>query len=429
MEPKQDRRPMASGRAVRSPREISRREAVPHDADARHVPSEEKRERWDRGIVRTIGGVDPIFLSLVVLLVCLGSVMVFSASYPYALSRYGDSFYFIRKQIVFAVAGLVLMLLASAIPYRLYGKLALGIYGVACVLLVLTLLVGFSEGEAKRWLGVPGTSLSFQPSEAMKAALVFALAWYIDRFRDVVVERGRDHRFLRYLFGVFIPVALIGLACVLVLLEKHLSGTVIIGLIGVSVLMVGGCRFWATSLTMAVPAVGGGTAYLLLVPYARKRFLDFLNNSGSDAVTDDRWQTVHGLWAISSGGLLGLGIGQSRLKYQWVSMAHNDFIFTIWCEETGFVGAVALIVLFALLIWRGYTIALRAPDTFGCLTAFGLTTHVAIQVLLNLAVVTDLIPNTGISLPFFSYGGSSLLILLAEMGVILSISRHSYQKR
>jgi len=393
------------------------------------VKRDPKDIAWEEGIVRTAGGVDKVMLALVILLVALGSVMVFSASYPYALSKYGDSMYFIKQQLKFVLLGSVAMTVLIFVPYQFFRKFAPAIYGFSLVLLVLVLIIGQSEGVAKRWIYIPGVGLSFQPSEVMKLALVLALAWYLERFRDQVVARGRGHGKEMIVCGVIGPALIIGLACGLVLLEKHLSGTMILAGIGVSVLIAGGAHFLYMALILGGGGLGAGTLFLFANPYAMERLQQFLNNGGSDVVTDDRWQTVHGLWAISSGGFLGLGLGQSRLKYMWVSQAHNDFIFTIWCEEMGFVGAVFLIVLFALFVWRGYVIAMRAPDTFSSLTVFGITTKVAIQVILNIAVVTDIIPNTGISLPFFSYGGSSLMMLLVEMGIVLAISRHSYQKR
>lgn len=431
--------------AVRSPRELTEQSKIERDegrnrgvssgrirkaAKASGAPLKDPKDiAWEEGIVRTAGGVDKVMLALIILLVALGSVMVFSASYPYALSKYGDSMYFIKQQLKFVLLGSVAMTVLLFMPYQFFRKFAPAIYGVSLVLLVLVLIIGQSEGVAKRWIYIPGIGLSFQPSEVMKLALVLALAWYLERFRDQVVVRGRGHGKEMILYGVIGPSLIIGLSCGLVLLEKHLSGTMILAGIGVSVLIAGGAHFIYMMLILGGGGLAAGTAFIFLNPYAMERLQQFLNNGGSDVVTDDRWQTVHGLWAISSGGFLGLGLGQSRLKYMWVSQAHNDFIFTIWCEEMGFVGAVFLIVLFALFVWRGYVIAMRAPDIFSALTVFGITTKVAIQVVLNIAVVTDILPNTGISLPFFSYGGSSLLMLLAEMGIVLSISRHSYQKR
>ena len=213
----------------------------------------------------------------------------------------------------------------------------------------------------------------------------------------------------------------------LVLLEKHLSGTVIVGLIGLAVMFISGVH---PGWMMGLVGVGGGAAvslFLALNPYAWQRIVTF-GDENADKL-NEAWQTTQGLLAIGSGGFLGVGLGASRQKYSYVSEAQNDFIFTIWCEEMGFVGAVVIILLFLLFIWRGYVIAMRAPDTFSCLLVIGIISQVGIQAFLNIAVVTDVIPNTGIALPFFSYGGTSLIILLAEMGIVLSVSKHSYQKK
>ena len=380
-------------------------------------------------VVPVRGGMDRIFLALVIILVCLGSIMVFSASYPYAESKFGDSMYYIRRQLIFAAAGIVAMFLISKIPYHFFRLITPIAYGVGLLLLAATLLFGNSEGVAKRWLGIPNTSFSFQPSELMKVALVLMLAWYLERRRDEVVLRGRSNRKTTILYGIVFPLLIIGPAVGLVLLEKHLSGTVILLAIGIAVLFAGGSHVGWMSLIFGTGGLAAGGVFIATNPYALSRLMGYINGRGTMEASDDRLQTVYGLLAIGSGGFLGLGLGQSRLKYRWVPAAHNDFIFTIWCEEMGFVGAVALILLFAALVWRGYIIAMRAPDTFSSLTVFGLTTHVAVQVILNIAVVTDILPNTGITLPFFSYGGTSLLILMAEMGIILSISRHSLQKQ
>lgn len=430
----QNNKTVASGRPPRTAAE--KRPASPAPDTTPHAGIRRGRGTDDTAapektqrVVRVRGSMDRIFLALVIVLVCLGSIMVFSASYPYAESKYGDSMYFIRRQLIFAAAGLVAMFLISRIPYSFFRLIAPAFYGVGIVLLIATLLVGYSEGVAKRWLGIPNTSFSFQPSEVMKVALVLMLAWYLERRRDEVVTRGKNNRKTTILYGIIFPAMIIVPAVGLVLLEKHLSGTVILLGIGIAVLFAGGSHLGWMSLIFGGGGIAAGGLFIATNQYAFDRLMGFVNGRSSMEMTDDRWQTVYGLLAIGSGGLLGLGLGQSRLKYRWVSMAHNDFIFTIWCEEMGFVGALALILLFAALVWRGYVIAMRAPDTFSSLTVFGLTTHVAIQVILNIAVVTDIIPNTGITLPFFSYGGTSLLILMAEMGIILSISRHSLQKQ
>lgn len=357
---------------------------------------------------------DKFLCCIVFLLLLLGTFMVASASIPYASSHYGDGAYYIRRQAVFLCIGIATMIFLSAIPMGFYKKIAPFYYGVCVIFLIIVLFGGFSEGVAKRWLGIPGTPLSFQPSELMKLGIILILAWYVEKSYQEKPAIKKE---------IFIPGLFLFGACALVLLEKHLSGTVIIALIGISVLFVGGISVKKMMLSYGLTAVVGGVLFLLTNSYAMKRIESFLNPNAD--VLSDKWQTTQGLYAIGSGGFFGLGFTQSRQKYNYVSEPQNDFIFTIWCEEMGFLGAVILIILFVMLLWRGYNIALRAQDVFSSLVAFGITSQIGIQSLLNMMVVTDLIPNTGISLPFFSYGGSSLVILLAEVGILLSISRNS----
>ncbi len=426
------------GRAVREPRMVPADSPAPVKSgrlpkkqtdltvqrQAVSVPAE---QAGDENIVRVRTGIDRVMFSLILILIALGSIMVFSASYPSALAQEGNSLYYIKRQLLFIGIGAAAMFLTSLLRPDDYKKLTLPVFGVAVVLLIIVLIpgIGISNGEARRWLGIRGTPFTFQPSEAMKVALVMMLAWYLDAFRDWVLDRTDKKKYL--LWGTFFPCCIVGAACVLVLLEKHLSGTVIMGLIGLSVMFISGVHpGWMMSLV----TVAGGAAvglFLALNPYAWQRIVTF-GDENADKL-NEAWQTTQGLLAIGSGGFLGVGLGASRQKYSYVSEAQNDFIFTIWCEEMGFVGAVAIIILFLLFIWRGCVIAMRAPDTFSCLLVTGIISQVGIQAFLNIAVVTDVIPNTGIALPFFSYGGTSLIILMAEMGIVLSVSKHSYQKK
>ena len=359
--------------------------------------------------------VDIEFLTLLFLLLLLGTLMVFSASYPYGSSHYGNGFYYIIRQLIFLIIGSFLMYFLSKVPIILIKKFAPYIYSICLILLVLVLFGGFSEGVAKRWLGIPGTPLSFQPSELMKFGIIVMLAWYFDlkqRSKKTVITE------------ILIPGIILFSACGLVLLEKHLSGTVILALIGLSIMFISGMRIKRMISIYGSVGIVGASVFLLTNSYAMKRIESFFNPNAD--ILSDKWQTTQGLYAIGSGGLFGLGYFNSRQKYSYVSEPQNDFIFTIWCEETGFIGAVVLIALFILLILRGFSIAYKAKSTFSSLVAFGITCQIGIQALLNMLVVTDLIPNTGISLPFFSYGGSSLVILMAEMGILLSISRESW---
>lgn len=366
---------------------------------------------------RKRNGVDKNLLFLILLILILGTMMIFSASYPYAKSHYNDGAYYIKRQMIFLVIGIFAMAVTSRVSIGFYEKVSFPFYLTCIVLLILVLFGGFSEGVAKRWLGIPGTPLSFQPSELMKLGVILILSRYISNNQNVKSDYKKE---------ILIPGIALFSACGLVLLEKHLSGTIIIALIGLSVLFISGASIKKMILTYGASALVGGVVFLLTNSYAMKRIESFLNPNAD--ILSDKWQTTQGLYAIGSGGLFGLGYMNSRQKYSYVSEPQNDFIFTIWCEETGYIGAVVLVTIYLLLIIRGYKIAFNANDSFSSLVAFGITSQVAIQALLNMLVVTDLIPNTGISLPFFSYGGSSLVILLAEMGILLAISRYSKVK-
>lgn len=357
---------------------------------------------------------DRQLLLLIFILLILGTLMIFSASYPYAKSHYNDQFYYVKRQLIFLIIGIVAMIITSKVSINFYKKSSLYFYCICMFLLVLVLFGGFSEGVAKRWLGIPGTPLSFQPSELMKLGVILVLAWFISKNQNNNIKFTKE---------IVIPGVFLFGACGLVLLEKHLSGTIIIALIGISVLFVSGLSVKKMIITYGASSLIGAIVFLLTNSYAMKRIESFFNPNAD--VLSDKWQTTQGLYAIGSGGLFGLGFMNSRQKYSYVSEPQNDFIFTIWCEEMGYIGAIILTSIYILLIVRGYKIAFNSNDSFSFMVAFGITSQVAIQTLLNMAVVTDLVPNTGISLPFFSYGGSSLVILLAEMGILLAISRYS----
>ena len=390
-------------------------------------------------VIRVKSGVDRILLVLILILICFGSVMVFSASYADAQSRYGDSYYFIKRQIVFVALGLGAMVLTMNLPYKWFRFWAVPAYIVTIGLLVVVLAMGLVGGGAQRWIGIG--SFTFQPSELAKITLVLVLAWYYTTFQDTMKykpwkmlsqnpQKRKQERKLwfraNFTYGIFFPGCLILIIVILVALEKHLSGIIILGLIGLATMYAAGCNGGILGGIIGV-AAGAVVAFAFLTDYTKRRIDIWL--SPESYPLDGGWQTLQGMNAIGSGGLFGLGLGGSRQKYSYVSEPQNDFIFTIVCEELGFIGAVAVIPLFALFVWRGYVIAMKAPDAFSGIVAMGITSKVAIQVLLNIAVVTNSIPNTGISLPFFSYGGSSLVMLFVEMGILLSISRYSYQRR
>jgi len=385
----------------------------------------------DRQYERITTGIDRSFLILVIALIAVGSVMMFSASYVYAANETGDSLYYIKRHLAFIALGGLAMLFTYLWPYTAYKKYAEVIFFVACVLLVAVLVIGVAEGTAVRWIQIG--QLTFQPSDFMKPAIVVLLAKYFDK-KDKLKERsgfdmylGPIHITKSFIFDAFIPFMIIGVACILVMLEHHLSGTLIIGFLGLVIMIAGGGSIKWIGIFGSIAAAGLGTMLWFGNGYQSGRIKIWLDPEAFPR--DGGWQTIQGLYAIGSGGLLGVGLGNSRLKYGYTSMPHNDFIFSIVCEELGFVGAIAIMLLFALLVWRGVVIAMHAPDKFSSLLAMGITCQIAIQVLLNIGVVTNTLPNTGISLPFFSYGGTAMVILLAEMGVMLKISKHSYQKK
>ena len=353
------------------------------------------------------------FLIILMLLVCYGLVMLFSAGYAVALYRRGDAYTYIRPQLLFAAFGAAAMYAASLVDYHIWHKLAWPIMGVSLALLAIVLFMPEYNG-CKRWIVLPGLG-TLQPSEIAKFAVVLVFAHIIALNHD---------RMGSFAVGV-LPFALVlGAVAVLMLLEPHLSGTVLILGIGAVLMFVGGTGLKWFVLAGAGGAAAIGAAIIImpdLVPYAASRLSSWLDPF-ADPLGDGH-QTIQSLYAIGSGGAAGLGLGSSRQKHLFVPEPQNDFIFSILCEELGFVGACAVILLFALLLWRGITLAAHAPDRFGALLVVGFVVQVALQAVLNMAVVTNTIPNTGISLPFFSSGGTSLMMLLGEMGIVLSVSR------
>ena len=291
------------------------------------------------------------------------------------------------------------------------------------MLMVLTPLGTDLNSGAKRWLNLGFFTL--QPSELAKLALVLSLARFMTTYEKKITSQYRFGGDFRY--GVLYPGCFIGVIGALIALEKHLSGLLIIAMIGVAVMFLGGTKMrWLFGMAGIVVIAAG--VLLLIYPHAWARVDTWINIENADPL-GSAWQTLQGLMAIGSGGLFGTGLGNSRQKYGYVSQPQNDFIFTIVCEELGFIGAVLVIGLFVAFVWRGFHIARHAPDKCSALMVYGLTFKVALQVILNIAVVTNSMPNTGISLPFFSYGGTSLMLQIFEVGIILSISRYSSHKK
>lgn len=364
------------------------------------------------------GRADHVFAVLVIALAALGSLAVFSAGYAYAAFRYGDSLYFVKKQTVWLLLGLTVMLVSSFLRSDLIKRLSPYLYGVTLLLLVLVLAVGFVGNGAKRWISIG--PLTIQPSEICKLTMILMLASYFSDFESKISDRKNGRSVIIY--GTLFPFLIILLPIILVMLQKHLSCIIILGAIGIILIYISGINPKYLYGLLAL-GVAGVSALALLTDYTKER-ITVWQNPEAYSLTGG-WQTLQGLMAIGSGGIFGVGFGKSVLKHCYVSEPANDMIFAIVCEETGFVGAVITLGIFSLLVGRGLFIALRAESTYSKLVATGISIKMAIQVLLNVGVVTNSIPNTGISLPFFSYGGSSLLMIFLEMGIILSISRRA----
>jgi cell division protein FtsW len=374
------------------------------------VPEKTKKKRRFFAVAN---GFDMPFLIILMIILAVGLISQFSASYAYSFYwNDGDSFFFIKKQLAFAVLGVVAMLVVSTVDYHILHHFAIPIMFVSYVLLAVVLFLPDSSG-IHRWIRLPG--LQFQPSEVAKFGMILLFAHLI----------SLNHRKMNTLTRGFLPfIAILGVTCGLVFLEPHLSGTILLLGIGMIMMYIGGTRVLYLLLTM-----GGGVAAVIYMVFIKGYEQDRINVwlhpfEAYQTNRDEAWQTIQSLYAIGSGGFMGQGLGKSRQKHLFLPEPQNDFIFSVICEEMGFVGAVLVIVLFGLLIWRGFTIGMKSPDKFGSMLAIGLTTQVGVQVLLNIAVVTNTIPNTGISLPFFSYGGTSLVMLLTQMGVVLSVSRN-----
>lgn len=358
------------------------------------------------------GKMDLTFFFLVLGILTTGLVMLFSASAPYALTYEGNSYHFITRQLIFALIGLVAMYIISRVNYHWFKNLAWSIFIAALIMLVGVLFLPEVVPGFKRWLAIG--PITFQPSEVAKFALILILAYYMSRHN----ERMKETKFIFKMMG------LIAVVCGLVIAEKHLSATILVFVIGMVLLFVGGMKLRFIAGLVGVGAAGGIVAILTgLIGYGGDRIQYWLHPW--DDPLGKGFQTIQSLLAIGSGGVMGQGIGESKQKYLWVPEPQNDFIFSIVCEELGLIGALLIIAAFALLFWRGFVIALSSPDKFGAYLSIGLSFQVALQAALNILVVTNTIPNTGISLPFFSYGGTSLVMLLFQMGIILSVSRQS----
>ncbi len=364
------------------------------------------------------GRVDLTFLLMVVLITAYGTLMVFSAGTAYAEARYNDALYFIKKQTVWLLIGFAVMILSSRIDPSVYKRFTPHLYGVTLFLLILVLAVGFVGNGAQRWISIG--PITIQPSEIAKLSIIMMLSFYFEKYEALATDR-RNRRNI-FLYGTVLPCIIIFIPIILVMLQKHLSCIIILGTIGLILIFIAGIDPRYIS-AFCVIGIVGVTCLALFTDYTKDRITVWQNPELY--MLTGGWQTLQGLMAIGSGGLFGIGYGNSILKHCYVSEPANDMIFAILCEELGLIGASVAVIIFACLIYRGCMIAMRTSDCYTKLLCLGICIKMAVQVLLNIAVVTNTIPNTGISLPFFSYGGSSLVMLFFEMGIILSVSRYS----
>ena len=350
--------------------------------------------------------VDFTLVITILLLLGIGLVMVLSASSPSALSESGNSYAYFSKQLFFAVLGVFFMAVISKMDYRFYQKFYKHAWILAVLLLIAVKVMGTEVNGAKRWIRITET-LSFQPSEVVKFLMIIFYAGILVKDRDELSFYGK---------GLIKHILYLAPIILLLLLEPHLSASiVIIGIVCV-MMIVAGCKFKHFVLTGIGVGIPGLIGLIALEPYRLKRFVTFMNPWQD--ITGDGWQVVQSLYAIGSGGLFGVGLGDSKQKYLYIPEPHNDFIFSILAEELGFVGCAVVLILFAIFIWRGVLIAMKAPDMFGSLIAIGITALVAIQVIINVAVVTSSMPATGMPLPFFSYRWYSVVFLIVRDGSV-----------
>lgn len=365
------------------------------------------------------GSIDIPFLGLTIALLTIGLIMLFSASYPYAYYYKDSSYYYFIRQILFAVAGLVAMLLMSKINYKILKAIYKPVFVVTIALLVIVLFHHTNVQNFKRW--IPLGPVTIQPSDLAKFTIILTLAVYISKYY-------KKMKTMKY--GILIPVGIIAIFCGLIYLEHHLSCTILMFFIGACLMFAGGSDWKLFAFGLAVIVLLGFLVVsfpTLIENYAGKRIVAWLDKDYDPL--NGRWQTNNSLYAIGSGGFFGVGLGNSKQKYLYVSEPQNDFIFSIVCEELGFLGAAIIIALFAALVIRGLIIASRCKDKFGSLLVIGVVAQIGLQVVLNILVVTDTLPNTGFAFPFFSYGGTAIFMLLFEIGVVLSISRKTNQQK
>ena len=351
--------------------------------------AKKKREKSFSSFVNN--PIDFMLVITIFLLLSIGLVMVLSASSPSALAESGNSYAYFSKQLIFAILGIIAMLFISKIDYRFYQKFYKHAWWLALILLALVLIAGKTVNGAKRWIYITDT-LSFQPSEMVKILMIIFYAGILVKNRDELHLYGK---------GIVKHVCMLAPIIGLLLMQPHFSASIVIIGICCVMMIMAGCKFWQFVATGGIAGIPAMIFLIIKEPYRLQRVVTFLD-PWKDA-TGDGWQVIQSLYAIGSGGLFGVGLGESKQKFLYIPEPHNDFIFSILGEELGFIGCAAVLILFAIFIWRGVLIAMKAPDMFGSLMAIGITALVAIQVVINVAVVTSSMPATGMPLPFFSY--------------------------
>jgi len=366
---------------------------------------------------------DFILCITVLLLLALGIIMVLSASAPSSLATTGNSYTYVKKQLLFAIAGLIVMFFLSKVDYRFYKKYYWYIYFASWLVLLLVVVpgLGYSVKGATRWIKIGGQQ--FQPSEITKIGMILFFGGYLADHKNEIQTLRKG--FIRPLVFLIPPIT------ILYVIQNHFSVSLVVCIVVLVMMFMAGCKLKYFLIT-GIIAVAGVSLLIGLAGLKQS------GKNDSDSFRLDRiatffdpwadaqgtgYQTVQSLYAIGSGGMFGLGLGNSKQKYLYIPEPHNDFIFSILAEELGYFGCILVIGLFAIFIWRGIVISMKAQDLFGSVIAIGITTLIAIQAIINIAVVTGTVPTTGMSLPFFSYGGTALVLLLASVGILLNVSR------
>ena len=355
---------------------------------------------------KKLGRFDYTLFCIIIILLVFGLVMIYSTSYYTANLKYKDPTHWLKRQMVFAIAGVIGMIFVSKIDYHIYRKFIPLIFGATLVMLVAVLFIGEEVNGAKRWLNLG--VITVQPSEIAKLALIIYMATLLNRKCKKMVN------YKEIIVSCIPPIIVIGL----VALQNLSTGIVLAAIMGIMLIVA--CPKTRKVLACGLLAVGVVFIFYKMEPYRESRVEAWLNPTMENA-----YQTLQSLYAIGSGGMIGRGLGQSLQKLGFIPEAHNDMIFSVICEELGFMGAVSVIALFVVLIYRMFIISCRAKDLYGTLLVVGAIAHIGIQVLINISVSTNVIPNTGVTLPFISYGGTSMIFLLAEMGIVINVSRET----